>query len=48
MTEPLNQQELQMIKENRDVRATLAKQSHYWFFSLYLGGIRPISLCTIS
>jgi len=37
MTEPLNQQELQMIKENRDVRVTLAKQSHYWFFSLYLG-----------
>ena len=37
MTEPLNQQELQMIKENRDVRVTLAKQSHYWFFLLYLG-----------
>ena len=37
MTEPLNQQELQMIKENRDVRVTLAEKSHYWFFSLYLG-----------
>lgn len=36
MTELLTTQELQLIKENRDVRVTLAHKSHYWFFSLYL------------
>lgn len=37
MTDQLNPQEITMIKENRDVRVRLARESHYWFFSLYLG-----------
>lgn len=37
MSQPLTPQELQLIKENRDVRTSLARKSHYWFFSLYLG-----------
>jgi len=36
MTQPLTPEELQMIKQNRDVRTSLARKSHYWFFSLYL------------
>lgn len=36
MSQPLTPQELQLIKENRDVRTSLARKSHYWFFSLYL------------
>ncbi len=33
---PLTQNELEEIKRKRSVRRTLAKNSHYWFFSIYL------------
>ncbi len=37
MSQTLTPQELQLIKDNRSMRVSLANQSHYWFFSLYLG-----------
>lgn len=33
---PLTQNELDEIKRKRSVRRTLAKNSHYWFFTIYL------------
>lgn len=33
----LTAEELEELKKNRKVRRTLAKKSHYWFFSIYLG-----------
>lgn len=32
----LSEKELEEIKKKRSVRTTLAKNSHYWFFSIYL------------
>lgn len=32
----LTPKELEEIKKKRSVRRTLAKNSHYWFFSIYL------------
>lgn len=36
MLPTLNEKELEEIKKKRSVRRTLAKNSHYWFFSIYL------------
>ena len=33
----LTPDELAQIKNKRSVRRTLAKKSHFWFFSIYLG-----------
>ena len=33
----LTEKELEQIKQNRKIRRTLARKSHYWFFSIYLG-----------
>lgn len=35
--QPLTEKELDEIKKKRLVRRTLAKNSHFWFFSIYLG-----------
>lgn len=35
--QPLTDTELEEIKKKRLVRRTLAKNSHFWFFSIYLG-----------
>jgi predicted phage terminase large subunit-like protein len=35
--QPLTEKELEEIKKKRLVRRTLAKNSHFWFFSIYLG-----------
>lgn len=35
--QPLTERELEEIKKKRLVRRTLAKNSHFWFFSIYLG-----------
>jgi len=37
ITQPLTEKELEEIKKKRLVRRTLAKNSHFWFFSIYLG-----------
>ena len=37
ITQPLTEKELDEIKKKRLVRRTLAKNSHFWFFSIYLG-----------
>lgn len=34
--QPLTENELEQIKKKRTVRRTLARNSHYWFFSIYL------------
>lgn len=35
--QPITESELEEIKRKRIVRQSLAKNSHYWFFSIYLG-----------
>lgn len=35
--QPLTEKELEEIKKKRLVRRTLARNSHFWFFSIYLG-----------
>lgn len=37
ITQQLTEAELNEIKKKRVVRRTLAKNSHFWFFSIYLG-----------
>jgi predicted phage terminase large subunit-like protein len=37
MMPPITEEELNEIKRNRAVRVNLAKNSHYWFFCIYLG-----------
>ena len=36
-TPDLTEKELEEIKQNRNIRRSLARNSHYWFFSIYLG-----------
>lgn len=36
-TPNLTEKELEEIKQNRKLRRALAKSSHYWFFTVYLG-----------
>lgn len=35
--ETLNKEELELIKKDRSVRSMLARKSHFWFISIYLG-----------
>lgn len=38
MTTPnLSEEELNQIKDNAKIRRALARESHYWFFTIYLG-----------
>lgn len=37
ITQQLTEKELEQIKNKRTVRRMLAKSSHFWFFSIYLG-----------
>ncbi|MCL4354838.1 MAG: hypothetical protein M1607_03380 [Patescibacteria group bacterium] len=37
MDPKLTEEELQQIKNDRTIRQMLARNSHYWFFSIYLG-----------